>query len=182
MKVQKRHIVLAALVVALGAAVYINWQFSGTPDSLISKTSKELGAATYVNAEGSSKDQVLSVSKSTDESSNYFAKAELQRQQSRDEAIDTAQNTIKLTDSSEETKTKAVEQLNKIEDNIVKESNIEALIKAKGMTKCLCYISDKGCTVTVLKKELQKNSPLIIKDIVLSQLDIDFNSITIVDV
>lgn len=29
MKMGKRQVILAALVVALGAAVYLNWQFAG---------------------------------------------------------------------------------------------------------------------------------------------------------
>ena len=51
MKIKKQHVLAAALVLALGAAVYLNWQFSGTP--LISSTSKELGAATYVSNDAS---------------------------------------------------------------------------------------------------------------------------------
>ena len=47
MKIEKRHIVLASLVLALGTAVYINWQFGGTKQNT---TAKELGAASYVNA------------------------------------------------------------------------------------------------------------------------------------
>ena len=35
MKIKKTHILVSALVLALGAAVYLNWQFSGTPALLI---------------------------------------------------------------------------------------------------------------------------------------------------
>lgn len=54
---KKRQLVLAALVVSLGAAVYLNWQFSGTPDIIAtnaSQSDKELGAAALVNASASS--------------------------------------------------------------------------------------------------------------------------------
>lgn len=48
----KRQLVLAALVVALGAAVYLNWQFSDNRDLLATNTvtssQKELGEAQYV--------------------------------------------------------------------------------------------------------------------------------------
>ncbi len=47
MKFQKKHILFAALILALGAAVFINWQFSGS--SSVKPTAKELGAATYVS-------------------------------------------------------------------------------------------------------------------------------------
>ena len=53
----KRQLVIAAMVTALGTAVYLNWQFSGvepvsvndTPSSV--STSKQLGQTTYVNTE-----------------------------------------------------------------------------------------------------------------------------------
>ena len=53
MKFGKRQLVLAALVVALGAAVYLNWQFSDNSDLLAANTTvesgKELGEAEFVN-------------------------------------------------------------------------------------------------------------------------------------
>ena len=53
----KRQLVLAALVMALGAAVYLNWQFSGNQQLLAADTlssEKELGAAQLVNGEAES--------------------------------------------------------------------------------------------------------------------------------
>lgn len=183
MKFQKRHIVLAALVLALGAAVFINWQFSDESKTLIDDVSKELGAATYVNADVSAtNDEVQDVAKKTTSSDTYFAKAQTERQQARDEALEIAKETLNLADSTEDARTLAVEQLNKLEDNIVKESNIESILKGKGYSQCLCFLSDDTCTVTVLKSDLKDNSPLIIKDVVLSQTDVDFNSITIIDI
>ncbi len=183
MKLHKRHIVLAALVLALSAAVFVNWRFSDSESSLISDVSKELGAATYVNADAqSTDDEVSSVAKQTTKADEYFAKALLERQQALDNAVDTAQDTLKLADSSDEAKSIAVEQLNKLEDNIVIESNIESILKAKGFSQCLCMIADDACSVAVLKSELKDNAPLIIKDAVLSQCEIDFNSITIIEV
>lgn len=183
MKFHKRHVVLAALVLALSAAVFVNWRFSDSDQSLISDVSKELGAATYVSTEvEASDDQVSSVVKQTSEADEYFAKATLERQQALDSAVETAQETLKLSDSSDEAKTMAVEQLNKLENNIIIESNIESVLKAKGFSKCLCMITDDACSVAVLKSQLKDNAPLIIKDAVLTQHDIDFNSITIIEV
>jgi len=179
-KIQKRHIVLAALVLALGSAVYLNWQFQDV-SKLSADTSKELGAATYVNA-NSTDDEATQVAKQTTTSEQYFSKAIVERQQSRDEAVEIATKAVESSDSSDDAKTRAVEQLSKIEDTIIKESNIESLVKAKGFSNCLCIVSDKSCTVSVPKKELKKNSPLIIKDVVLSQLEIEFSKIVIVEV
>ena len=47
MKFQKVYIVLAALVLALGTAVYVNWQFGGGKTNT---SYKEHGAASNVKA------------------------------------------------------------------------------------------------------------------------------------
>ena len=52
MKFGKKQLVLASLVLALGAAVYLNWQFAGTnrlPVGESSEESSQLGAAQLVN-------------------------------------------------------------------------------------------------------------------------------------
>ncbi len=181
MKFQKRHIVLSALILALAVAVFINWQYNPESSDLISSVSKELGAATYVNADSATDDEVVGVAKQTTATDEFFAKAEVDRQQSYDDAIELAQQTLKMSDTSDEAKTIAVEQLNKLENDMVTQMNIESILKGKGFSQCLCYISESNCTITVAAKDMKENSPLIIKDVVLSQLDIDFNSITIVE-
>lgn len=56
MKFGKRQILLASLILVLGAAVYLNWQFSGVKNDLAatevvndSATEKQLGQAQFVN-------------------------------------------------------------------------------------------------------------------------------------
>ena len=71
MKSKKKYIVFASLVLALSAAVYINWQLSGakTPQS-----AKELGAASYVSATASaSDDEVQQTAALSNESKSYFS-------------------------------------------------------------------------------------------------------------
>ncbi len=53
----KRQLLIAAMVAALGTAVYLNWQFSGVEpvsvndDKQSVSVSKQLGQTTYVNTE-----------------------------------------------------------------------------------------------------------------------------------
>ena len=47
----KRELVLSALVVAMGTAVYLNWQFDSNNDKLAAtEENDDLGVAHYVNA------------------------------------------------------------------------------------------------------------------------------------
>jgi stage III sporulation protein AH len=181
MKIQKKHILVSALVLALGAAVYLNWHFSDTP--LVLPTSKELGAATYVSKDTkATADEPQTTSKTALTPRDQLAKSRTERSQAQDKALDSAKNILTLSDSSDEAKEEAVEQAGEIQKRILAQSNIENILAAKGYPDCLCYISDGGCTVTVLGEQMQKDSPLIIKDVVMSQLDIDFNDIVIIDV
>ncbi|MBQ6153431.1 MAG: SpoIIIAH-like family protein [Ruminococcus sp.] len=181
MKIKKRHVVLAAVILALGAAVYLNWQYADG-SSLIAPTSKELGEVAYVNAEAEATgDEAQATSKEQGGSSPYFAQAKTERQQTQDAAVSLAKETLTLTDSDEEARKDAVDQLNTLEERFLAQSNIESVLKAKGFTECICFISDEGCTVAVKSSELKDNSPLIIKDAVQSQYEIDFNDITIVE-
>ena len=72
MKFQKKHIISAALILALGAAVYVNWQFGSTAAKA---KPKELGAASYVNANVSSAtaDQSVQTSSLSKTQENFFA-------------------------------------------------------------------------------------------------------------
>ena len=178
MKIQKRHILGAALILALGAAVFINWQFSGS--SAVKPTAKELGAATYVSRDAkATADEANKKAESTQEK---IAKMRTERSRAQDKALDSAKSILQLSDSSEKAKEEAARQAGVIERRIMTQSNIENILTAKGFTDALCYLSDKGCTVTVRSQDITKDSPLIVKDAVMSQLDIDFNDIVIVDV
>lgn len=180
MKIKKQHILVSALVLALGAAVYLNWQFSGTP--LISPTSKELGAATYVSNEAKATADEARTASTELTPEAKLAKARTDRTQAQDKALSEAENILKLSDTSEDAKTEAVKAANEIEQRILAQSNIENVLSAKGFPSALCYLSDGGCTVTVLSKELKDDSPIIIKDVIMSQTEVAFNNIVIVDV
>ena len=178
MKTKKTHILAAALVLALGAAVYLNWQFSGS--AAAKSASKELGAATYVSRDTSA---------TADEADSHRAltptdqliRARTERAQAQDKALSEAKELLKLSENSDDVKKTAVEKASEIERRMIAQSNIENILCAKGFSDVLCYASDTGCTVTVLSRDMKQDSPLIIKDVVMSQLGVSFNDIVIVD-
>lgn len=180
MKVKKQHVLVGALVLALSAAVYLNWQFSGTP--LLSSASKELGAAAYVNNEASATADEVTTTSGELTPEAKLAQARNDRTQAQDKALEAAENILSLSDSSEDAKQEAVKAANTVEQRILAQSNIEGILTAKGFSGAICYLSDYGCTVTVLKSEMQNDSPIIIKETVISQAQVEFNNIVIVDV
>ena len=179
MKFQKKYIVLATLVLALGTAVYVNWQFAGAKANT---TSKELGAASYVSAtvSNSTSDEAVQTSALSKEQKNYFATERTKRQATQDKVIDEAKETLDLENVSESEMTEAQKSVEKLLKIYTIQDSIESIIKAKGFSECLCYISDEGVTVIVPDSELNDTSALVIDDAVTSHYDVSYEDISIV--
>ncbi len=182
MKIQRKHVVLASLVLALGAAVYINWQMSASPDNT---KSKELGKATYVNSNISATvDEANNslITSLTKEQQNYFSNARLNRDKTADEVKNIALEALSLAESDEDTKELALAQLAELEETLMNQVTVENTLVAKGFSDCVCSISDSSATVIVPEGEMTDNSSLIIKDAVSDVCDIPFDSISVVTI
>ena len=180
MKFQKKYVVLAALVLALGTAVYINWQFAGSNSAV---TSKELGAASYVNATVSSQstgDEAVQTSALSKDQKNYFATERTKRQNTQDKIIDEANKVFDLEGVTDDAKSEAQKNVEKLLKTFTIQDSIESIVKAKGFSECLCFISDEGVTVIVPDTELNDTSSLLIGDAVTSHYEVDFDDISIV--
>lgn len=196
MKIGKKQLILTGLVLTLGAAVYLNWQFSGNTDLLSGSdavsVSKELGEAEFVNTSSdkkagestaqkstelsSSKEGTASASKSSDE---YFSQAKVNRQQTQD---DIAEMTKKILESSEESdaaKAEAVAKAAELATVMEQQTNVESLIKAKGFEECMVFIQNGECSIVVMDSDLTADDALIIKDIATGQTGITVDKIKV---
>jgi len=182
MKIRKRHIALASLMLALGVAVYVNWQIS-PPDT--SKSSKELGKATYVNSNVDAtmdERKADNLSSLTKEQQNYFSAARLERDKASDEAKELAMEALKLAESDEDSKEEALAQLANIEKRLMNQTSVENILVAKGFEQCICALSEDSVTVIVPQNKITDNSSLIIKDAVAEVCNVPFENISIVTV
>lgn len=210
MKIQKRHVLMASLVLALGAAVYLNWQFTGNSDMLSVDASKKLGEAQYVNGDITDETQEAGIfdsifggdDKSTDsteaategedntvvkaelteEQISYFSTVRTDREQTQSKVLEDAKEVLSLSENSEEAKEEAAESVSQLEKLILAQSNIENLLKAKGFTDVVCFISDEGCNVVVASQNMDENGSLLVKDAVMSQLDLGSEQIKIIQI
>lgn len=210
MKIQKRHILMASLVLALGAAVYLNWQFTGNSDMLSVDASKKLGEAQYVNGDITDETQEAGIFDSifgdddkstesaeettegedttavkaelTEEQISYFSTVRTDREQTQSKVLEDAKEVLSLSENSEEAKEEAAESVSQLEKLILAQSNIENLLKAKGFTDVVCFISDEGCNVVVASQNMDDNGSLLVKDAVMSQLDMSSEQIKIIQI
>lgn len=190
MTMGKRQLVLAALIVALGAAVYLNWQFAGNnsllaTDALASGTSRTYGETDLVGtSSGSSKagSSASSVAVQTNTNTDTLAQAKLSRTQARDAAKDLLNKTLNNTQASDAAKKDALTKATGIAQDILREDSIETLIKAKGFSDCLVSLQNGECNVIVKVKDSSQNNAIVIKDIVKGQTGISYDKIKIVTI
>ena len=176
----------AALALALGGAVYLNYSFSqAVPETVSTAASAQttaleeeavavLDPLTGQEATETGKNygeaQLVSVSK--DSGTEFFEAARLARTKARDEALDALKKSLKNAQLTDDEKTALTEQLNAQVNNITVESALETLIKAKGFEDCVVMLDGDKVNVTVMTENdaLTADEVTRIRDVVLSQL------------
>lgn len=157
MKVWKRNAVVAAIVLFVCAAVYLNWTYQGQETADVGKT---LGQAALVS--GQTSDPLLSSTASpapsasatpapanAESSTGYFASARLNRQQARDSALTILQDAVADENADVAMKEETAMAIQSLADYTVAEAQIENLVTAKGYADCIAFISDGSVSVVV---------------------------------
>ncbi len=178
-KIKKKTIVIAAMLMILGGALYVNWQLSGTSISLSEMVNgnKNLGEALLVD-----NNSVVS-EENAPEVDEEFTQMRIERQKSRDESIGVLKGITETEDLSSEEKKSAADTLAMIAKNIESETTIENLVKAKGFTECMAYIGDDNVTVTVrTEASLTAAEAGQIRDIAVGETGLSSSKIKIVEV
>lgn len=184
MVVRKRQIIAAALVLALGSAVFINWYYNrpsaksaNTRPSVeeVENTGGNLGDAKLVNSSG------VSESAASGKSGDYFASAKLRRSSAHDEAAEILNKVIKDSSSDPAAVKEAADALKALSNAVKLEGDIESLIKAKTGSECVAIINNGTVEVIVAKSTLNDTVILQIKEIVLKQTGFSAENITIVE-
>ncbi len=157
MKVWKRNVVVAAMVLFVCAAVYLNWSY-GQEVEAGSKSAggKLLGEAALVS--GNTDDPLLQDKK--DEAvpqsaaqTGYFSSARLNRQQARDSALSLLQDAAADQGADQTMKDQANAGIQTMASNTLSEAQIENLITAKGYQDCICFIGDSSASIVVAAVE-----------------------------
>lgn len=190
-----RKMTLATLVVALAVAVYLNWEYARSADLALDTAAPAAGDAAeepvvdelLVQAQPSASrtyGEAQLVSASAASSQSFFEEARLARTKARDEAMDSLQKSLKKASLTEQEKTDLTARLTQEVDAITQESDVEALIKAKGFVDCVAYVSEGKVNITVMTSgdRLTADEVTQIRDIVLSKCNVTAQNITVVEV
>ena len=161
MSVWKRNAVVVAIVLFVGAAVYLNWSYGREAAANGGgQGGRLLGQAALVNGEDGqtagkpdasaqpSADASASPS-AAGEQTGYFASARLNRQQARDNALQLLQQAAADTAAQQDVIDEANASIQAMAAVTMSEANIENLITAKGYGDCICFINDDSASVVV---------------------------------
>lgn len=187
MKVWKKNMVAAAVLVTVCAGIYVNWLYTeeNTAVSLMETvdTDKVMSDESLILSEDM---EAIAAGKTVETTAtDYFAAVRLSRQQARDSAVNLLQDAMAYASSGEGTKdVESAMELEEIVQTALSEAQIESLIIAKGYTDCVAYMSGQGISVAVSSPEggLQQTDVAVIADIVMNQTDCSLNDIRVVEV
>lgn len=143
----KRNIVIAAVLVFVGAAVYLNWSYNsrwGAADAAMAAAEDAAALAAQEEYEAASG----SVQAST-VSSAYFDSARLARQQSRDESLELLELACASEDASQDVIDESMSQINDMASWNLQESLLENELLAKDFADCVVFANADGITVAV---------------------------------
>lgn len=159
-KIGRKNLIIVCAVLLLGGAVCLNYFLFYKPEQQIGYGSSNMGD---MDSTGSS-DQTHVTSDA------YFSATQLSRQQARDEALEVLQTVVASNDALESTKDQALSEISRIALEIAQESDIEALVKAKGFEQCVAVISDDKASIIVKsEQELLPSQAAQISEIVYQQ-------------
>lgn len=189
LKLWKRNVIVAAIVLFVCGAVYMNWSYN-KQETVVGKT---LGEAALVGAKGSNeqgsaaKDGNQDKTTKSDASaqgkdSAYFSEARLNRQQARDSAMSLLQQSANDSKASKETIEEANKAIQTMANYTLTEAQIENLVVAKGYTNCVAFLSDDGIHVVVSGTEngLTDTDVAKIGEIVMEQTGLKSDHIKII--
>jgi len=180
MKIWKKNMVAAAVLVAVCLGIYANWVYS--EDQAAANLTDTLNSEKLLSSDTLVMGDATQLVDSSDTRSEYFAAVRLSRQQARDSAVTTLQEAMAYSDDTEAAQSNA--KLEEIVEVALCEAQIESLVIAKGYADCVAYIGDEGISVAVATPEggFDRQDVAVIADIVMSQSDFTFEDIHVVEV
>ena len=178
----KRNITIAAVLVFVGAAAYLNWSYNqqwGEGNSAMAEREDQMTSA--VNAMLGKEDNEAAMTSSV---SSYFAQARLTRQQSRDQALSLLETAASAESASQETIDAAMNDITVMANWSLLESKIENELLAKEFADCVVYLSADNCTVAVPapSEGLSEAAVARITDAVLANTDLTTAQINVIQV
>lgn len=186
MKIWKKNMVAAAVLVTVCAGIYVNWLYTqeNTPVDLLDTLDTEKVMSDEALVVGEDMAAIMAGNDVQTTATDYFSAVRLSRQQARDSAVNLLQEAMAYSEADGGKELESAMELEDIVQTALSEAQIESLIIAKGYTDCVAYMSSEGISVAVAAPEggLQQQDVAVIADIVMSQSAYTLDDIRVVEV
>lgn len=205
MLIKKRQVLTATLMIALCAALTVNWYFTKpteNSDEPVSKVGEEvtgnLGDSMFVagttaqegdtteedgddNTESELVNNEVKTEETTADAEEYFSAAKLKRSNSFDEVIENIEKILKSENMQSSDKNKISVMLSDYQNDMKVQTDAENLISAKTGGECLVIINGDNCQVILEKNTLNDTLILQITEIIEKNTDIFSENLTIIE-
>ncbi len=199
MILKRKEVLIGSLIMLILVAAFINYNYSlpmpteegqiagantemtATPTpGADAETARKMGEAQYVSTQGES--EAVSTNGAASVGEDYFTQAKMNKEGARSKSIELLNEMINNPNVDAESKQRAQEELLSLSTAADKEASCENLIRAKGFSDCVTFISGDGVSVTVKSDGLTGADLAKIQEIVSSQTGISIKNIKIVEV
>ena len=163
-KVGRRNLIIAASFLVVAVALVASVAMFGKDD----------GGFDYsqgVGMNGSNPSENLNQNEKPAEDT-YFSSVAVDRERTRDEALEVLQSVVDNKEATETAKSEALAQINAMAKTMEAESNIESLIIAKGFEECVAVISGDSASIVVKSDGLTVAQISQINELVYEQANI----------
>lgn len=176
-RIGRRNFIIFGAVVLTVAAVAINLViFNADKDEGF-----DYGQSAGTDAGGAEQGENKQPSGDESGKDTYFSSVQIDRQRTRDEAIETLRAVVDNESATEAAKNEALAEIQKLASIMEAEANIETLIVAKGFSECVAVLSDDGASIVVSSDGLLPAQISQINEIVYSQAGIEPINVKIIE-
>ena len=155
MKVWKKNLVAAAVLVTVCSGIYLNWLY--TEDAAAANLTDTLDAQKVMSDDALVLSEDMEALAAGEEvqttAEDDFAAVRLSRQEARDSALTLLQDAAAREDADQTVKDEANAAIQTMADYTVTEAQIENLVVAKGYTDCVAFIGDESMSLAVAAPE-----------------------------
>lgn len=191
MLLKKRQVITATLIIALGAAVAVNWYYTDissnkgdeyavtTEDTSVSGN---LGDSVLVAGTVSQIEEETTENKNGTDSDEYFAQAKIKRTQANDKISDTIENILGNDNLEADDIARLENTYKEYQDVLKNEVDVENLIYAKTGKNCVAVINSESCQIIVDRNTLNDTIILQITEIVEKNTNISAENLSIIEI
>lgn len=185
MFVKKKQILAATLVVALAAAVTVNWYYSKPKTDSAAKNSTSLSEETKKQNLGDSMlvgaSNVSEEATETSSNAEYFASARLEQKNVKDEIEEKIEKLSQNEKLGDDEKAKLNSLLEHFQSTLKTQNDCENLIKAKLSGECVVIINGEKAQVIIENGKSNESTILQITEIIENNTPISPENLTIIE-